>query len=244
MMNLKLSSNKGNFKETCDLLAKNCPEFEEKYSNLTNFTSHLIQDELVNLSAESIRSKITKEIKCNKVFGIMIDEARCFKEEQMSVCVRYTVGLNVVERFLGFVDVSENQNADSLCAKIFEFLTENQLDKYHIVAQSYDGASVMSGKFNGVQSKVKNKFPYAIYTHCMAHRMNIVVIDMCKIVKESRIVFNTIESLYKHFSHPTKNKTLVTMHRKLGVKISKINSLSDTRWNCRWKNCESVVYNY
>jgi len=84
----------------------------------------------------------------------------------MSVCVRYTVDLNVVERFLGFVDVSENQNAESLCAKIFEFLTENQLDKYHIVAQSYDGASVMSGKFNGVQSKVKNKFPYAVYTHC------------------------------------------------------------------------------
>jgi len=108
----------------------------------------------------------------------------------MSVCVRYTVGLNVVERFLAFVDVSENQNAESLCAKIFEFLTENQLDKYHIVAQSYDGASVMSGKFNGVQSKVKNKFPYAIYTHCMAHRMNLVVIDMCKIVKV--IKYNTI----------------------------------------------------
>ncbi|KAE9522414.1 hypothetical protein AGLY_017173 [Aphis glycines] len=72
----------------------------------------------------------------------------------------------------------------------------------------------MSGKFNGVQSK------------------------------ETRIVFNTIESLYKHFSHPTKNKTLVTMQRKLEVKISKINSLSDTRWNCRWKNCESVINNY
>lgn len=108
----------------------------------------------------------------------------------MSVCVRYTVGLNVVERFLGFVDVSENQDAESLCAKIFEFLTENQLDNYHIVAQSYDGASVMSGKFNGVQSKVKNKFPYAIYTHCMTHRMNLVVIDMCKIVK---LIKNTIQ---------------------------------------------------
>jgi len=34
------------------------------------------------------------------------------------------------------------------------------------------------------------------------------------------------------------------MQRKLGVKISKINSLSDTRWNCRWKICESVINNY
>lgn len=100
----------------------------------------------------------------------------------MFICVRYTVGLNVVERFLGFIDVSENQNAESICAKLFEYLAENQLDKCHIVAQ-YDGASVMSGKFNGIQSKVKNQFPYAIYTHCMAHQMNLVVIDMCKIVK-------------------------------------------------------------
>lgn len=57
------------------------------------------------------------------------------------------------------------------------------MDTFHIVAQSYDGANVMSGKFNGVQAKIKNKFPYAIYTHCMAHRINLVVIDMCKYVK-------------------------------------------------------------
>jgi len=41
----------------------------------------------------------------------------------------------------------------------------------------------MSGKFNGVQAKIKNKFPYAIYTHCIAHKINLVVIDMCKYVK-------------------------------------------------------------
>lgn len=34
------------------------------------------------------------------------------------------------------------------------------------------------------------------------------------------------------------------MQKKLGVKVSKINSLCDTRWNCRWKNCESVIQNY
>lgn len=101
----------------------------------------------------------------------------------MSVCVRYTIDLKVVERFLGFIDVSENQNAESLYRKIFDYLIENNLEKYHIVAQSYDGANVMSGKFNGVQAKIKNKFPFAIYTHCMAHRMNLVVIDMCKIIK-------------------------------------------------------------
>lgn len=98
----------------------------------------------------------------------------------MSICVRYTVGLEIVERFVGFIDVSEKQDAESLCANIFAFLTKNNMDKFH-------GASVMAGKFNGVQTKIKSKFPYAIYTHCMAHRINLVVIDMCKNVKVNNI---------------------------------------------------------
>lgn len=53
----------------------------------------------------------------------------------------------------------------------------------NIVAQSYDGASVMSGCLGGVQSKIKQIYPNAIYTHCMAHRLNLVVVDMCKNIK-------------------------------------------------------------
>lgn len=90
----------------------------------------------------------------------------------------------MVERFLGFIDVSEKQDADALSTSITNFLKENNITE-PIVAQSYDGASVMSGRFNGVQQKIKNKYPEAIYIHCMAHRMNLIVLDMCKIVKVS-----------------------------------------------------------
>lgn len=51
------------------------------------------------------------------------------------------------------------------------------------IAQSYDGANVMAGKFNGIQSKIKKKYLYAIYVHCMAHRLNLIVINMCKNIK-------------------------------------------------------------
>lgn len=91
----------------------------------------------------------------------------------MSICIRYVNGLDVVERFLGFIDTSEKQDAESLYCHIIEYLKFCQLDKIKIVAQSYDGANVMAGKFNGIQAKIKSSFPYAIYTHCMAHRMNL-----------------------------------------------------------------------
>uniref|UniRef100_A0A2S2QSE4 Zinc finger MYM-type protein 1 n=1 Tax=Sipha flava TaxID=143950 RepID=A0A2S2QSE4_9HEMI len=101
----------------------------------------------------------------------------------------------------------------------------------------------MPGKFNGLQNKIKNQYPYAIYTHCMTHKINLIVIDMCKYVKETRHVFNTLESLYVHFSHLSKNQKLIEIQTKLGIKHATIIKLSDTRWNCHYRNivCEKQL---
>ncbi|KAL4083617.1 hypothetical protein QTP88_028933 [Uroleucon formosanum] len=236
----KDSLNQENFKELCKLLEKSNEEFGKKCNLKTNYTSHIIQDELINICAD-----VVKDIEDVEVFGIMCDEARCYKQEQMALCVRYVKNLDVVERFLGFIDCSKNQDAESLYQYILWYLKKCKLSsKPQIVAQSYDGANVMSGKFNGLQNKIKSKYPYAIYTHCMAHKMNLIVLDICKYVKETRHVFNTLESLYIHFSHPSKNQKLIEIQTKLGIKYTSMIRLSDTRWNCRYRNIESVKASY
>lgn len=101
----------------------------------------------------------------------------------MAVCVRYSKNLTVFERFLCFIDVSESQSAQALSAKIFLFLDKYKISHIPIIAQSYDGANVMSGDHGGVQKIVRDKYPYAVYTHCMAHKTNLIVMDICKIVK-------------------------------------------------------------
>ncbi|XP_008179531.1 zinc finger MYM-type protein 1-like [Acyrthosiphon pisum] len=205
----------------------------------------LNQDELTSIVADVVKETIVKDIEDVEVFGIMCDEARCYKQEQMALCVRYVKNLDVVERFLGFIDCSKKQDAESLYQHILWYLKKCKLNsKPQIVAQSYDGANVMSGKFNGLQSKVKNEYPYAIDTHCMAHKMNLIVIDMCKYVKETRNVFNTLESLYIHFSHPSKNQHLIEIQTNLGIKHRSMIRLSDTRWNCRYRNIECVKASY
>jgi len=90
----------------------------------------------------------------------------------------------IKERFISFIDCSYKQDAETLCKTMLDYLKQCNLNpQLVIVAQSYDGASVMSGRFNGVQAKIKEKHPYAICTHCMAYKVNLVVLDMCKIVK-------------------------------------------------------------
>ena len=59
-------------------------------------------------------------------------------------------------------------------------------------------------------------------------------------LKESRNVFHTLESLYVHFSQPARNKNLIDIQKKLGIEKKTLTRLSDTRWNCRYKNCEAV----
>jgi len=53
------------------LLAKNIEEFGKKINPKTNYSSHIIQDELVNICAD-----VVKDIEDVEVFGIMCDEAR------------------------------------------------------------------------------------------------------------------------------------------------------------------------
>lgn len=101
----------------------------------------------------------------------------------MSLCIRYANKFEVFERFLGFINVFESQNADSLVSAILSYLKVLKIDDIPIIAQSYDGANVMSGSKKGVQTLLREHYPDAIYIHCMAHRLNLVVINMCKHVK-------------------------------------------------------------
>jgi len=99
------------------------------------------------------------------------------------VCVRYPKNLKVEERFVGFFYVSQSQNADSLIGVLLQFLNSLNLDKINIIGQSYDGVSMMLGHTGGVQTKLKEIHLKAVYVHCMAHKLNLVVIDMCTHLK-------------------------------------------------------------
>lgn len=46
------------------------------------------------------------------------------------------------------------------------------------MGQRYDGAAVMSGSCSGVQAKVMEEALTAVYTHCSAHRLNLVLVDV------------------------------------------------------------------
>lgn len=238
------SQNRGNFLELCDLYAKRNEPFKEIYDKYHNYTSHDIQKEMISSLSNEVLSKIIKEVKEAGMFALMLDEARCHKEQQLSFCIRYCTDDEIKERFLGFINVSNSRDATSLSDVVFEKLKDLGLDKLLIVAQTYDGANVMSGEKGGLQAKIRFVHHSAIYVHCYAHKLALVVRNTCDDVPSCRKFFNILESLYVHFAEPGSHHTLKSTIDLLGVKPFEITQLSDTRWICRFANCQKVVKQY
>ncbi|XP_025406423.1 uncharacterized protein LOC112680531 isoform X2 [Sipha flava] len=65
---------------------------------------------------------------------------------------------------------------------------------YHFIWQGYDGGANMSGKYRGVQARILNLQPKAIYTHCASHRLNLTLIKACRdmISKEKYRYFHLV----------------------------------------------------
>ncbi|OCT92858.1 hypothetical protein XELAEV_18015924mg [Xenopus laevis] len=218
----EVSTNRGNFLELCTLFARYDEAFATKLRSSFNLTNHSVENEILHIAADSLKCATVQRVQENGFYTLLVDEARKIKE-----------------RFLGFVDCSKRGNAEGIYQEIKNFIQNLGISSLPIVAQSYDGAAVMAGHVNGVQKKMLDDHPTAIYVHCMAHKLNLVLVEACKVNSTAAGFFFTLEDLYKFFSQPGTHHFYLEAQKMLGMKLE-LTSLSDTRWACRWKNVSAV----
>lgn len=86
------------------------------------------------------------------------------KTEQMSIVVRFLDpdALEIKELFVPATSL----NAESLIVDTLKLFIHHP---QKLVSQGYGGASVMSGHCTGVQQRMREVAPHAIYIHCHAH---------------------------------------------------------------------------
>ncbi|XP_015372832.1 PREDICTED: zinc finger MYM-type protein 1-like [Diuraphis noxia] len=184
---------------------------------------------------------IISEIKDCGMYSIMCDEARPYKTEQLSICVRYIIpnSYSLCERFIGFYDVSNGRGAEHVFIEILSVLKKFGISDIPLVAQTYDGANVMSRSTSGVQTRIKDSHAEAIFIHCMAHKLNLVVTNTCRTIKESNTFFNTLKAVYVNFSQPDKDKLLQDLQKSMQIKSLSISRLCETHIDVRCKKEET-----
>ena len=109
----------------------------------------------------------------------------------------------VVERFWSFCDLPQG-NAENISTNVISCLNSilpGVHYKQRLVAQCYDGASVLSGQHRCVQSIVKEAYPNA---HCYAHQSNRVLQQATSRIDSVRVFFAHLNAFSVFFSHSTK----------------------------------------
>lgn len=232
------SSNRGNFLEFLHAVSKFNTTVAEKLANLpqnAKYTHHSIQDEIVSLMAKMIRVETSNNVRDAGMFALLVDESKdTSKKEQVSVVVRYIKGDGVHEDFFHFT-AADGLDAASLLALIKTTLTKCNIDHGECVAQCYDSAAVMSGGSKGVQERFQREVPQALYVHCHAHRLNLVLSDCVSNVQAAGDFFEAVQVLYNFFSGSVVHNLFLQKQKELEPTQApvELKALSETRWACQ-----------
>lgn len=245
-----LLNNRGNFIELLHLRAKDNDIIKQYFIDKERRFRYIhpeFQNIFLSLMAKNVQHSLISNIKEAGIYSILVDETQDIsRHEQVSICVRYvTESFEPTEVFLGFFKTNST-NAESLVALIKEVLKNNDLNVQNIRGQCYDGAASMRGSYTGVQARIKNENPHAIYVHCYAHILNLCLVDLTKQVKQIRNMFGVLNTLHNFIGASSKRFSIfesmrATCSDSKGPKTLK--SLSDTRWNCRIEAIKAVFEN-
>ena len=112
-----------------------------------------------------------------------------------------------------------------------------------IVSQGYDGASAMSGCCSGVQQRIRELVPQAIYVHCHAHCLNLVLVDCVKNNFHTFKFFSLVQFLYVFMSSSKAHVIYLEMQNQLHLdkQTRQLQRLSDTRWACRYLSLDVIA---
>ncbi|XP_034078797.1 uncharacterized protein LOC117550471 [Gymnodraco acuticeps] len=95
----------------------------------------------------------------------------------------------------------------------------------------------MKGRNRGVQARLLQKNPRALYVPCVSHSLNLVVADAAKASTDAISYFGNVQKLYTLFSAAPQRWAILKEHLTIALK-----SWSDTRWESRVNSIEAVRY--
>ncbi|XP_046863387.1 uncharacterized protein LOC124457143 [Xenia sp. Carnegie-2017] len=163
---LEESANRGNYVELIKLLSAYDPTLEQHLHTATVFSglSNRIQNDLIVAVKDVMLKAIQDEVMRSPFVAISLDETSDVKTlSQLTTIVRYVnPDGKAVKRFLGFTDVSEDRTAARLKQEVGKTLNEYGCGE-KLIAQTYDGASVMSGELSGLQTRLSRQLKSVVY---------------------------------------------------------------------------------
>ena len=88
-----------------------------------------------------------------------------------------------------------------MCEKFIQFIPVPDVTAEGLAVSLISALSsvgIMSGVVNGVQARISDSFPSAIYVHCASHSLNLAITSICD-VREIRHCMSLLGEIYLFF---------------------------------------------
>ena len=119
---------------------------------------------MIQIVGSAILDEIVHRVKKAKLYSIVADETSDnSKTEQLSLLVRYVWNGKVEERLLGVLPVQKT-TAEVLFHTVCSKVEEYGIEISNLRGQCYDGASNVSGVHTGLQARIKELSPSALFS--------------------------------------------------------------------------------
>ncbi|KAI4822899.1 hypothetical protein KUCAC02_008420 [Chaenocephalus aceratus] len=216
--------------ELAELLG--CQYFEKLKIGKTNYTSHRIIDEMLEILGSVVEEPILANISASVAIGLEVDETTDVSvKKQLHVHVRYMDKNGLLySQFLDLVTVSDGR-ADTIVKARRTILTKKNIPTQRIYGLGTDGAAVMTGRVNGVAKQLQDTFPWMVSVACAAHRLALCCKDASSGVAYMNSFRNLLQQLHLYFRNSA-NRTAVLQAAAecLGLDNFKVKEVKDSRW--------------
>ena len=201
-------------------------------SRTATYISKTTQNELISCIGQHMVQSLVQRVRCARFFSVLADETTdAGRKEQLSISLRFVEEGKLHEEFLCFTEVTD-LTGRGLGFTIMDEMRTRDLDLENLVGQGYDGASAMSGAFNGAHAVICAEYPLATYVHCSNHVLNLCLSHGSR-EQAVRNAMGILSSAANFFSHSSKRtallETIVTNQTPDSNK-KRLLQLCETRW--------------
>ena len=191
------------------------------------YTSQRTIQEFLQVIGEQIEHELLNSVHTSPMYSIMIDETTDVSIlKEMVIYVMYlTPEAKVCTGFLTINELPDG-TAETVEKNLTAYLESKDMPLSRMVGFGSDGASVMTGRHNGVAARLKRLQPILTSVHCIAHRLALAAAQSGDSVP---YIANTFKPTLRQLFYFYENSTV----RMSGLKAAPTNTRLEAKTACR-----------
>ena len=100
--------------------------------------------------------------------------------QELTICCRWVESGVPEEHFIEILPLKK-ANAESIYSALVEYCREKNIQLGRLIGMGFDGAATFSGDKTGVQRRLKELVPHALFVHCHCHILQLAFVQTANV---------------------------------------------------------------